>query len=85
LVSASFGNLDIQPTSRNSNFLHGLSDGRDRRLVDIWPRDRQRFTCVIQQSRPIVLQGALSEEALPGFKSAAEFHTLIDTLYRGYI
>ncbi|WCK79882.1 nucleotidyltransferase and HEPN domain-containing protein [Agrobacterium fabrum] len=35
---------NYSPASHNLKFLRGLSEDRDRRLVDIWPRDHQRFT-----------------------------------------
>ncbi|MFK3781598.1 nucleotidyltransferase and HEPN domain-containing protein [Agrobacterium sp. NPDC089420] len=35
---------NYSPPSHNLKFLRGLSEDRDRRLVDIWPRDQQRFT-----------------------------------------
>lgn len=35
---------NYSPASHNLKFLRGLSEDRDQRLVDIWPRDHQRFT-----------------------------------------
>ncbi|MBB4187355.1 HEPN domain-containing protein [Sinorhizobium terangae] len=32
------------PPSHNLKFLRGLAEDRDRRLVEVWPRDQHRYT-----------------------------------------
>lgn len=34
---------NYSPPSHNLNFLRTLTEGRDRRLIEAWPRDQQRF------------------------------------------
>jgi predicted nucleotidyltransferase/HEPN domain-containing protein len=83
---------NYSPPSHNLKFLRGLSEDRDRRLVDIWPRDHQRFTAWYNILNEAYVkaryskQFEISEEALAWLQErTAELHTLIETLCRAHI
>ncbi|KJF70367.1 nucleotidyltransferase and HEPN domain-containing protein [Agrobacterium arsenijevicii] len=83
---------NYSPPSHNLKFLRGLSEDRDRRLVDIWPRDHQRFTAWYNILNEAYVkaryskQFEISEEALAWLQErTAELHTLIETLCREHI
>ncbi|WP_425644305.1 nucleotidyltransferase and HEPN domain-containing protein [Agrobacterium leguminum] len=80
------------PASHNLKFLRGLSEDRDRRLVDIWPRDHQRFTAWYNILNEAYVKARyskrfeISEEALAWLQEhTAELHALIETLCREHI
>ncbi|WP_144578816.1 nucleotidyltransferase and HEPN domain-containing protein [Agrobacterium sp. DE0009] len=80
------------PASHNLKFLRGLSEDRDRRLVDIWPRDHQRFTAWYNIINEAYVKARyskrfdVSEEALFWLQErAAELHKLIEVLCREHI
>lgn len=83
---------NYSPPSHNLKFLRGLSEDRDRRLVDIWPRDHQRFTAWYNILNEAYVkaryskQFEISEEALGWLQErTAELHTLIETLCKEHI
>jgi predicted nucleotidyltransferase/HEPN domain-containing protein len=83
---------NYSPPSHNLKFLRGLSEDRDRRLVDIWPREQQRFTAWYNILNEAYVkaryskQFEISEEALAWLQErTAELHTLIETLCREHI
>ncbi|WP_332302640.1 nucleotidyltransferase and HEPN domain-containing protein [Rhizobium sp. GR12] len=83
---------NYSPPSHNLKFLRGLSEDRDRRLVEIWPRDQQRFTAWYNILNEAYVkaryskQFEISEEALAWLQErTAELHTLIEALCRGHI
>jgi predicted nucleotidyltransferase/HEPN domain-containing protein len=83
---------NYSPPSHNLKFLRGLSEDRDRRLVDIWPRDHQRFTAWYNILNEAYVkaryskQFEISEEALAWLQErTAELHTLIETLCKEHI
>ena len=78
---------NYSPPSHNLKFLRGLSEDRDRRLVDIWPRDRQRFTTWYNILNEAYVKARYSKhfeisgEALQWLQErTAELHALIETL-----
>jgi predicted nucleotidyltransferase/HEPN domain-containing protein len=83
---------NYSPPSHNLKFLRGLSEDRDRRLVEIWPREQQRFTAWYNILNEAYVkaryskQFEISEEALAWLQErTAELHTLIETLCREQI
>ncbi|MEW4401799.1 nucleotidyltransferase and HEPN domain-containing protein [Agrobacterium tumefaciens] len=83
---------NYSPASHNLKFLRGLSEGRDHRLIDIWPRDRQRFTTWYNILNEAYVKARyskrfeVSEEALAWLQErTAELHALIETLCREHI
>jgi predicted nucleotidyltransferase/HEPN domain-containing protein len=83
---------NYSPPSHNLKFLRGLSEDRDRRLVDVWPREQQRFTAWYNILNEAYVkaryskQFEISEEALAWLQErTAELHTLIETLCREQI
>jgi len=80
------------PASHNLKFLRGLSEDRDRRLIDIWPRDRQRFTTWYNILNEAYVKARyskrfeVSEEALSWLQErTAELHKLVEALCREHI
>ncbi|CUX62197.1 MULTISPECIES: nucleotidyltransferase and HEPN domain-containing protein [Agrobacterium tumefaciens complex] len=80
------------PASHNLKFLRGLSEDRDRRLVDIWPRDHHRFTAWYNILNEAYVKARyskrfeVSEEALAWLQErTAELHVLIEALCREHI
>lgn len=80
------------PASHNLKFLRGLSEDRDHRLIDIWPRDRQRFTTWYNILNEAYVKARyskrfeVSEEALTWLEErTAELHKLVETLCREHI
>jgi predicted nucleotidyltransferase/HEPN domain-containing protein len=80
------------PASHNLKFLRGLSEDRDRRLIDIWPRDRQRFTTWYNILNEAYVKARyskrfeVSEEALTWLQErTAELHKLVETLCSEHI
>jgi predicted nucleotidyltransferase/HEPN domain-containing protein len=80
------------PASHNLKFLRGLSEDRDHRLIDIWPRDRQRFTTWYNILNEAYVKARyskrfeVSEEALTWLQErTAELHKLVETLCREHI
>ncbi|MCZ7865798.1 nucleotidyltransferase and HEPN domain-containing protein [Agrobacterium salinitolerans] len=80
------------PASHNLKFLRGLSEDRDHRLIDIWPRDRQRFTRWYNILNEAYVKARyskrfeVSEEALTWLQErTAELHRLVETLCREHI
>ena len=78
---------NYSPPSHNLKFLRGLSEDRDRRLVDIWPRDHQRFTAWFNVLNEAYVKARyskhfeISEEALAWLQErTAELHVLIEAL-----
>ncbi len=78
---------NYSPASHNLKFLRGLSEDRDRRLVDIWPRDHQRFTAWYNILNEAYVKARyskrfeVSEEALTWLRErTAELHELIEVL-----
>ena len=78
---------NYSPPSHNLKFLRGLSEDRDRRLVDIWPRDHQRFTAWYNILNEAYVKARYSKhfeisgEALQWLQErTAELHALIETL-----
>ncbi|UXU08331.1 nucleotidyltransferase and HEPN domain-containing protein [Agrobacterium tumefaciens] len=83
---------NYSPASHNLKFLRGLSEDRDRRLVDIWPRDHQRFTAWYNVLNEAYVKARyskrfeISEEALAWLQDrTAELHALIEALCREHI
>ena len=83
---------NYSPPSHNLKFLRGLSEDRDRRLVDIWPREQQRFTAWYNILNEAYVkaryskQFEISEEALAWLQErTAELHILIETLCSEHI
>jgi HEPN domain-containing protein len=83
---------NYSPASHNLKFLRGLSEGRDHRLIDIWPRDRQRFTTWYNILNEAYVKARyskrfeVSEEALTWLQErTAELHKLVETLCREHI
>ncbi|MDH6297767.1 nucleotidyltransferase and HEPN domain-containing protein (plasmid) [Agrobacterium salinitolerans] len=83
---------NYSPPSHNLKFLRGLSEDRERRLVDIWPRDHQRFTAWYNILNEAYVKARyskhfeISDEALQWLQErTAELHALIETLCREHI
>ncbi|MCS4245636.1 hypothetical protein M2418_005184 [Rhizobium sp. BIGb0125] len=83
---------NYSPPSHNLKFLRGLSEYRDRQLVDIWPRDHQRFTAWYNILNEAYVEARyskqfeISEEALAWLQErTAELHTLIETLCKEHV
>ncbi|MGV2114178.1 nucleotidyltransferase and HEPN domain-containing protein [Agrobacterium salinitolerans] len=83
---------NYSPPSHNLKFLRGLSEDRDRRLVDIWPRDHQRFTAWYNILNEAYVKARyskhfeISEEALAWLQErTAELHVLIEALCREHV
>lgn len=83
---------NYSPASHNLKFLRGLSEDRDRRLVDIWPRDHQRFTAWYNILNEAYVKARYSKrfeisgEALQWLQErTSELHALIETLCREHI
>ncbi|MFK4258853.1 nucleotidyltransferase and HEPN domain-containing protein [Agrobacterium tumefaciens] len=83
---------NYSPASHNLKFLRGLSEGRDHRLIDIWPRDRQRFTTWYSILNEAYVKARyskrfeVSEEALTWLQErTTELHKLVETLCREHI
>lgn len=83
---------NYSPASHNLKFLRGLSEGRDHRLIDIWPRDRQRFTTWYNILNEAYVKARyskrfeVSEEALTWLQERMEeLHKLVETLCREHI
>ncbi|AHK04659.1 hypothetical protein X971_4820 (plasmid) [Agrobacterium tumefaciens LBA4213 (Ach5)] len=83
---------NYSPASHNLKFLRGLSEDRDQRLVDIWPRDHQRFTAWYNVLNEAYVKARyskrfeISEEALAWLQDrTAELHALIEVLCREHI
>ncbi|MGV1901621.1 nucleotidyltransferase and HEPN domain-containing protein [Agrobacterium sp. 22-3674b3] len=83
---------NYSPASHNLKFLRGLSEDRDRRLVDIWPRDHHRFTAWYNVLNEAYVKARyskrfeISEEALAWLQErTAELHDLIEALCREHI
>ncbi|NSZ76991.1 HEPN domain-containing protein [Agrobacterium tumefaciens] len=83
---------NYSPASHNLKFLRGLSEDRDQRLVDIWPRDHQRFTAWYNILNEAYVKARyskrfeISEEALAWLQErTAELHDLIEALCREHI
>ncbi len=83
---------NYSPPSHNLKFLRGLSEDRDRRLIDIWPRDHQRFTAWYNILNEAYVKARYSKhfeisgEALQWLQErTAELHALIETLCREHI
>ncbi len=83
---------NYSPASHNLKFLRGLSEGRDHRLIDIWPRDRQRCTTWYNILNEAYVKARyskrfeVSEEALTWLQErTAELHRLVETLCREHI
>ncbi|CAN7468474.1 HEPN domain-containing protein [Agrobacterium tumefaciens] len=83
---------NYSPASHNLKFLRGLSEGRDHRLIEIWPRDRQRFTTWYNILNEAYVKARyskrfeVSEEALTWLQErTAELHKLVETLCREHI
>ncbi|MCZ7911691.1 nucleotidyltransferase and HEPN domain-containing protein [Agrobacterium leguminum] len=83
---------NYSPPSHNLKFLRGLSEDRDRRLVDIWPRDHQRFTAWYNILNEAYVKARyskkfeISEDALAWLQErTAELHVLIEALCREQI
>ncbi len=83
---------NYSPASHNLKFLRGLSEGRDHRLIDIWPRDRQRFTTWYNILNEAYVKARyskrfeVSEEALTWLQErTGELHKLVETLCREHI
>lgn len=83
---------NYSPASHNLKFLRGLSEGRDHRLIDIWPRDRQRFTTwynILNEAYAKARYSKrfeVSEEALTWLQErTAELHKMVERLCREHI
>ncbi|MFK3857195.1 nucleotidyltransferase and HEPN domain-containing protein [Agrobacterium pusense] len=83
---------NYSPPSHNLKFLRGLSEDRDHRLIDIWPRDHQRFTAWYNVLNEAYVkaryskQFKMNEEALAWLQDrTAELHALIEALCREHI
>ena len=83
---------NYSPPSHNLKFLRGLSEDRDHRLIDIWPRDHQRFTAWYNILNEAYVKARyskhfeISEEALAWLQErTAELHVLIEALCREQI
>ncbi|MFK3781664.1 nucleotidyltransferase and HEPN domain-containing protein [Agrobacterium sp. NPDC089420] len=83
---------NYSPPSHNLKFLRGLSEDRDRRLVDIWPRDHQRFIAWYNILNEAYVKARyskkfeISEEALAWLQErTAELHVLIEALCKEHI
>ncbi|MDR6192176.1 putative nucleotidyltransferase/HEPN domain-containing protein [Agrobacterium pusense] len=83
---------NYSPASHNLKFLRGLSEGRDHRLIDIWPRDRQRFTTWYNILNEAYVKARyskrfeVSEEALTWLQErTVELHKLVETLCHEHI
>jgi len=83
---------NYSPASHNLKFLRGLSEDRDLRLVDIWPRDHQRFTAWYNILNEAYVKARYSkhfemnEESLAWLQErTAELHALIEALCREHI
>ncbi|WP_127966521.1 nucleotidyltransferase and HEPN domain-containing protein [Agrobacterium sp. RS6] len=83
---------NYSPASHNLKFLRGLSEDRDLRLVEIWPRDHQRYTAWYNILNEAYVKARyskrfeISEEALEWLQErTAELHHLIEALCREHI
>ena len=83
---------NYSPPSHNLKFLRGLSEDRDHRLIDIWPRDHQRFTAWYNVLNEAYVkaryskQFKMNEEALAWLQDrTAELHVLVKVLCEEHI
>ncbi|QTK81708.1 Nucleotidyltransferase [Agrobacterium tumefaciens] len=83
---------NYSPASHNLKFLRGLSEDRDRRLVDIWPREHQRFTAWYNILNEAYVKARyskhfqMSDEALEWLKErTVKLHALIKVLCEEHI
>ncbi|KAB0455387.1 nucleotidyltransferase and HEPN domain-containing protein [Agrobacterium radiobacter] len=83
---------NYSPASHNLKFLRGLSEDRDRRLVEIWPRDHQRFTAWYNILNEAYVKARyskrfeISEQALAWLEERTEeLHLMVETLCRRHI
>ena len=83
---------NYSPASHNLKFLRGLSEDRDRRLVDIWPRDHQRFTAWYNILNEAYVKARyskryeISQEALAWLQERTKaLHSLIEALCEEHI
>ncbi|TBA41257.1 HEPN domain-containing protein [Rhizobium ruizarguesonis] len=75
------------PPSHNLTFLRKLAEGRDRRLVDAWPRDQHRYRAWFNTINEAYVKARyskhfeVSEEALTWLgERAADLHILVKTV-----
>ena len=78
---------NYSPPSHNLKFLRGLAEDKDRRLVDIWPRDQHRFTAWYNVLNEAYVKAryskhfAISEEALDWLTERTErLHKAVEAL-----
>ncbi|MBW9060174.1 nucleotidyltransferase and HEPN domain-containing protein [Agrobacterium pusense] len=83
---------NYSPASHNLKFLRGLSEDRDRRLVDIWPRDHQRFTAWYNVLNEAYVKARyskryeISQEALAWLQErTTALHSLVEALCEEHI
>ncbi|TAV97316.1 HEPN domain-containing protein [Rhizobium ruizarguesonis] len=78
---------NYSPASHNLTFLRKLAESRDRRLVDAWPRDQQRYRAWFNTINEAYVKARyskhfeVSEEALTWLgERAADLHILVKTV-----
>ncbi|TCR80890.1 nucleotidyltransferase and HEPN domain-containing protein [Rhizobium sp. BK376] len=78
---------NYSPASHNISFLRALSEDRDRRLADAWPRDRQRFIAWFNLINEAYVKARysphyeISQEALIWLgERTTELHQLVATI-----
>lgn len=52
---------NYSPPSHSLNFLRRLAEAQDQRLVDVWPRDRQRYTAWFNRINEAYVKARYSE------------------------
>ncbi len=80
---------NYSPPSHNIKFLRGLAEDRDRRLVEVWPRDQHRYIAWYNILNEAYVKARYSkhfeinEEALDWLLQKIEhLHSLIETICR---
>ena len=83
---------NYSPPSHNLKFLRGLAEDKDRRLVDVWPRDQHRYTAWYNVLNEAYVKAryskhfVISEEALDWLMERTELlHKAVETLCAEHI
>ncbi|EJZ20264.1 nucleotidyltransferase and HEPN domain-containing protein [Rhizobium sp. Pop5] len=80
------------PPSHSLTFLRKLAEGRDRRLIDAWPRDQQRYRAWFNTINEAYVKARyskhfdVSKEALQWIAAqTAELHVLVDIVCKEHL
>jgi hypothetical protein len=83
---------NYSPPSHNIAFLRSLAEERDRRLVDAWPRDLQRYRAWFNRLSEAYVKAryskhyTITEEALRWLDAQAEqLHVLVELICKEHL